>query len=222
MLVLGPKPPPDGPPAFDAVALAASAGGLKAFTQILGGLPADFPAAVLVVQHRSVIYPDLFAELLGRHSALPVTAARTGEVPRPGTVYVAPAGRHLVVRSDGASCVERTDRVRHVRPSADLLFESLAARYGERAVAVVLTGLGDDGARGVRAVRRRGGFVLAQNESSAEHFDMPRAAIDTARVDLVLPVRRMAFALTALVMGTEAAVARHPHPGPVGRALRAG
>jgi two-component system chemotaxis response regulator CheB len=87
-------------------------------------------------------------------------------------------------------------------------------------VAVVLTGMGEDGARGVRAIRRRGGFVLAQDESSAEHFDMPRAAIETGRVDLVLPLCRMGFALTALVMGREEAVARHPDPGPVGRALR--
>lgn len=86
---------------------------------------------------------------------------------------------------------------------------------------MVLTGTGCDGARGARAVRRAGGFVIAQDEATAEHPDMPRAAVEAAAADLVLPLCRVAFALTALVMGVDAAVARHPPPGPVGRRLRA-
>ena len=80
--------------------------------------------------------------------------------------------------------------------------------------------MGNDGALGIRSIRHRGGFVIAQDETSAAYFDMPRAAIETGWVDLVLPSCRMAFALTALVMGLEMAVALHPDPGPVGRALR--
>lgn len=207
--------------AFEAIALAASAGGLKALTRVLSELPADFPAIILAAQHRSADFPDLLPDILAARASLPVQRAEQDDWPRQGTIYVAPAGRHLTVQADGTLCVRRTERVRFVRPSADLLFESVAARYGDRAIAVVLTGMGEDGARGVQVVRRRGGFVLVQDERSAEHFDMPQAAIETGRVDLVLPLCRMAFALTALVMGSEAAMARHPHPGPVGRALRA-
>jgi two-component system chemotaxis response regulator CheB len=204
------------------MALAASAGGLKALRRILAELPAVFPAAVLVAQHRAADFPDQLHEVLGYHVGLPVRPAEQGDSPRPGVVYVAPAGRHLVVRPDGTFCTSRTERVRFVRPSADLLFESVAAGYGDRAVAVVLTGMGNDGARGVRAVRRSGGFVIAQDESSAEHPEMPRAAVETAGVDLVLPLGRIGFALTALAMGAEAAMALLPDPGLVGRELRSG
>jgi two-component system chemotaxis response regulator CheB len=93
-------------------------------------------------------------------------------------------------------------------------------RTAPRAVGVVLTGMGDDGVRGVRILRRAGGFVIAQDERTSEHFDMPLAAAEIGRVDVVLPLFRIAFALTALVMGREAAVALHPDPGPVGRELR--
>lgn len=205
---------------FDVVALAASAGGLRALQRILGDLPPGFPAPILVAQHRSADLPDLLPDVLASRTRLRVKRAEQDEPPRPATVYVPPAGRHLVVQPNGTLCVSRTQRVRFVRPSADLLFESVAGRYGARAVAVVLSGRGEDGARGVRPIRELGGFVIAQDESSAEHFSMPRAAIETARVDLVLPLGRIAFALTVLVMGQEAALALHPDPGPVGRGLR--
>jgi two-component system chemotaxis response regulator CheB len=203
------------------VALAASAGGLKALMEILGGLPADFPAPVLIAQHRSAEMPDLLPALLGHRTRLRVKRAEEGEVPKPGVVYTAPAGRHLEVGTSGQLQVWRANRVRFVRPSADLLFESLARTHGGRSVAVVLTGMGDDGARGVRAIRRAAGFVIAQDEDTAEHPEMPRAATATAAVDLVLPLYRVAFALTALVMGAEDAVARHKTPPLVGRQLRA-
>jgi len=207
---------------FDIVAVAASAGGLQVLTELTRRLPADFTAAVLLAQHRAAAYPDLLEQLLTLRAALPVVGDADRQTPQSGRIYVAPAGRHLVVRSNGQLDTGREEPIRNVRPSADLLFESVAARYGSRAVAVVLTGKGDDGARGVREVRRCGGFVIAQDEATAEHFDMPRAAIDTGQVDLVLPAGRLAFALTALVMGAEAAVARHPDPGPIGRLARTG
>jgi two-component system chemotaxis response regulator CheB len=207
--------------AFEVVALAASAGGVKALQRLIAELPAAFPAPLLVVQHRSGDFPDRLHEVLGYRARLPVVRAEAGERPRAGTVHVAPAGRHLVMQPDGTFCTHHSRRVRFVRPSADLLFGSVAAHYGDRAIAVVLTGMGEDGARGVRAVGERGGFVIAQDETSAEYSEMPEAAIRTARVDLVLPLCRIAFALTALVMGAQAAVVLHPEVGPVGRGLRA-
>jgi two-component system chemotaxis response regulator CheB len=137
-------------------------------------------------------------------------------------VYTAPVGRHLEVGPAGEFQVWRVEWVRYVRPSADLLFESLSRAHGGRAVAVVLTEMGDDGARGVRAVRRFGGFVIAQDGDEAECPDMPLSATATAAVDLTLPLCRIAFALTALVVGAEAALARHPAPALVGRRLRVG
>jgi two-component system chemotaxis response regulator CheB len=195
---------------------------VRALDRVVSSLPPGFPASVLVVLHRSADYPDRLAEVLSYRARLPVTQAQHGKRARAGTVYVAPAGRHLIVRPNGTFCTGRTERVRFVRPSADLLFESLAARDEDRAIAVVLTGKGADGSKGVRPIRARGGFVIAQDEASAEHFDMPRSTIETAQVDLVLPLSRIAFALTVLVMGQEAALAFYPDPGPVGRQLRAG
>ncbi|HEY1378301.1 MAG TPA: chemotaxis protein CheB [Gemmataceae bacterium] len=208
-------------PAFDLVALAASAGGLAVLRQLLGGLPADFPAAVVVAQHRSAAGPNCLPEILRRSARLPVMSAADGDVPRPGVVYVALPGRHLVVTAAGTFDTGRSAPGVLVRPSADLLFASVADRYGGRVVAAVLSGMGSDGARGVRAVRGAGGFVIAQDGATAAYPGMPQSAVDTGRVDLVLPLRRLAFALTALVMGGEAACARHPAPGPVGRGLRA-
>jgi two-component system chemotaxis response regulator CheB len=218
-MVLQRQPVDDG--GYDVVALAASAGGLKALSSVLGRLPEDFPAPVLVVQHRSGDLPDLLPVILGQATALRVKTAEEGEVPRAGVVYTAPPGRHIRVGTSGQMHVRLSERIRFVRPSADLLFETLAARHGPRSVGVVLTGMGDDGARGVRILRRAGGFVIAQDESTSEHFDMPLAAAEIGRVDVVLPLFRIPFALTALVMGRAAAMAWHGNPGPVGRELTA-
>lgn len=193
--------------AFDVVAIAASAGGLDAFRRVLARLPAGFPAAILVVQHQASHNPDYLPELLARWTKLPVQLAWDGQSLRPGTVFVGPADRHLLVRPDGTLSVRWSDRVRSYRPSADMLFESVATCLGDRAVAVVLTGRMDDGSRGVQAIRQGGGFVIAQDAATSEHFDMPYAAIETRKVDLVLPLWHIGFALTTLVMGIEAGLA---------------
>src|SRR5262245_5199546 len=122
---------------FDVVVLAASVGGLKAFSRVLAGLPADFPAAVLVVQHRSALFPDYLPELLGRWTRLTVKHAEDGETLRTGTAFVCPADRHLLVEPGGTLGVRKSDRVRFYRPSADVLFESAANNSRDRAVAVV-------------------------------------------------------------------------------------
>lgn len=191
-----------------------------ALASVLSGLPAGFPAIVLVAQHRAADFPDTFADFLAHRTHLKTKLAEQDETPRPGTIYVAPAGRHLVLGKQGALSVRRSERVRFVRPSADLLFQSAATRYRSRALGVILTGSGGDGAAGIRAIRRRAGFTIAQDESSSAFFDMPEAAIGTGHVDVVLPLRRIAFAITLLVMGQEAAIALHPPVGPVGRCSR--
>jgi two-component system chemotaxis response regulator CheB len=184
--------------AFDVVALAASAGGLKALSCVLAGLPADFPAAVLVVQHLHPHQPSLLADMLRRRTALRVEQAKEGEVVRPATAFTPVPDRHLLVNPGGSLSLSQGPRVQFARPSADVLFESVASAYGERAVAVVLTGRGRDGAQGVQAVRGRGGFVIAQDEATSEHFDMPSAAIATGNVDLILPLHAIGRVLRAL------------------------
>jgi two-component system chemotaxis response regulator CheB len=189
------------PPGFDIVALAASAGGLKALTDVLAALPEDFPAALVVVQHLDPRHRSLMAEILGKRTALPVTEAREGERVEPGHAYIAPPNRHLLVNPDRTLSLTQTELVHFVRPSADLLFESTAASYRERAIAVVLSGSGRDGAMGVKAIKKMGGTVIVQDEQTSEFFGMPDAAQRTGLVDFVLPLNEIAPALQTLVKG---------------------
>lgn len=188
-------------PAFDIVAIAASAGGVFALTQILGELPADFSAIVVVVQHLDPRHRSLMPQIFGRRSSLPVYAAVEGMEVMPGHVYLAPPDRHMLINRDGTVSLTQTELVNFVRPSADLLFESVAAAYGERAIAVVLTGAGKDGSMGVTAIKKRGGTVIVQDEATSEFFGMPSAAIRTGTVDFVLSLDEIPPALVTLVGG---------------------
>jgi two-component system, chemotaxis family, protein-glutamate methylesterase/glutaminase len=179
------------------VALAASGGGLNALTHVLQALPADFPAAVVVVQHLDRRHRSLMAEILAKRTALPVKEAVHGERIAPGHVYIAPPDRHLLLNGDGTLELTQTELVHFVRPSADLMFESAAAAYRERAIAVVLSGSGHDGAMGVKAIKKTGGTVLVQ-DASAEFSGMPHSAIATGMADFVLPLDDIAGALRTL------------------------
>jgi len=186
--------------AFDVVAVASSAGGVTALKTVLSGLPADFPAAVVIVQHLDPRHKSLLADILGRHTPLDTVIATNEGKLRPRSVFVAPPDSHLLVNAGGSMSLSHTALVHFVRPSADLLFESVAAAYGDRAIAVVLTGSGVDGALGVEAVKKMGGTVVAQDEATSEFFSMPEASIKTGCVDFVLPVDEIAGALVRLVV----------------------
>jgi len=190
----------EGP--FDVVALAASAGGLNALTQILAALPEGFPAAVIALQHLDPRHRSLMAEILSRRTALSVKEAEPGASLTVGCVLTAPPNQHLLINPSGAVSLTQTELVHFVRPSADLLFESLTASYKERVIAVVLSGTGSDGAMGVRAVKKMGGTVIAQDQT-AEFFGMPNSAIETGDVDFVLPLNEIPGALRALVYQTQ-------------------
>jgi two-component system, chemotaxis family, protein-glutamate methylesterase/glutaminase len=185
----------------DLVVMAASAGGLAALSTVLGSLPADFPAAVLVVQHLDPHYKSLLGQILSRRTALTVTIAVDGAAVRPGQVIVATPDRHLLLEPDGTVSLSSADAVHFVRPSADRLFESAAASFGDRVIGVVLTGTGSDGDHGVQAVKRAGGIVIAQDQNTSQFFGMPGTAIGTGAVDMVLPLDQIAGALVALVQG---------------------
>ena len=186
--------------AFDVVALAASAGGLTALSSVLADLPAGFPAGILVVQHLDPRHRSLMADILSRRTHLEVKQAEDGDRLAGGRVYIAPPNRHLLLNGDGSLSLTQTELVHFVRPSADLLFESVAASYKDRSIAVVLSGSGSDGSMGVKAIKKMGGTVLAQDQKTSEFFGMPGAAIDSGSVDFVLPLEEIAPALVTLVM----------------------
>jgi len=190
--------------AFDVVALAASAGGLTALSSVLADLPAGFPAGILVVQHLDPRHRSLMADILNRRTRLEVKQAEDGDHLTPGRVYIAPPNRHLLLNGDGSLSLTQTELVHFVRPSADLLFESVAASYKDRSIAVVLSGSGGDGSMGVKAIKKMGGTVLAQDQRTSEFFGMPGAAIDSGSVDFVLPLEEIAPALVTLVMKGQA------------------
>jgi two-component system chemotaxis response regulator CheB len=139
---------------FKVIALAASAGGLTALSTVLSMLPSDFPVALVVVQHLDPRHRSLMAEILGRRTSLPVKQAEEGDCLMPGKVFIAPPNRHLLVNPNGTLSLSQSELVHFVRPSADLLFESVAASYKDCAIAVVLTGTGGDGSMGVRAIKK--------------------------------------------------------------------
>jgi two-component system chemotaxis response regulator CheB len=186
--------------AFDVVALAASAGGLTAFGQVLTGLPADFLTTIVVVQHLDPRHRSLMADTLSRRTSLRVKQAEEGDHLVSATVYIAPPNRHPLVNLDGSLSLSQSELVHYVRPSADLLFESVAASYKDRAIAVVLTSTGSDGVMGAQAIKKMGGTMIVQDEKTSEFFGMPGAAILTGNADFVLPLHEIASALVTLVM----------------------
>lgn len=183
------------------VVIGASAGGLRALSIILSDLSEGIPAAIVVVQHLDPRHRSLMAEILARRTGLDVTEASEGDLLLPGRILLAPPDRHVVVNPDATLSLSQSEVVRYVRPSADVLFTSAANVYGERVVAVVLTGTGSDGAMGVQAVKRMGGRVLTQDEASSDFFGMPSAAIKTGAVDHVLSLQDIGPAIRAAVAG---------------------
>jgi two-component system, chemotaxis family, protein-glutamate methylesterase/glutaminase len=186
------------------VGIAASAGGLKAVSEILSCLPRDFSAAILIVQHTIPTSRSHLVEILARRTRLPVHQAVSGDHIEPGVVYVAPPNAHLTVDSEGAMELSQLPPVHFVRPSADRLFESMAMSYGARAIAVVLTGMGHDGADGAQVIKLSGGTVLVQDESTSEFFGMPGSAIKDGLVEHVLPLNQIAQTLVLLAGGRPA------------------
>ena len=187
------------------IAVGVSTGGPQALAAILGGLPANFPLPLLVVMHISAAFGRAFAEWLNDQCAIPVTMAVHGEpLPDPGQprVLLAPPERHLKIQR-GRLWLSNDPEVHSCRPSVDVLFESVASEIGERAVAVLLTGMGRDGARGLLAVRAAGGLTIAQDEATSVVFGMPREAILLSAAQRVLPLHDIAPCLRDLAVSAE-------------------
>jgi two-component system chemotaxis response regulator CheB len=184
---------------YGIVAIAASAGGVMALGRVLGGLPAGFPVPVVVVQHLDPRHRTVLAEVLGRRAKLPVLLAREGEHADPGKIYIAPPDHHLLIGEGGTLTLSGSELVHFVRPSADLLFESVAGSYGPRAIACVLTGTGSDGAMGASAVKSRGGTVIAEDPELAEFRGMPEAVVAAGAAEYILPLDEIASVICGLV-----------------------
>jgi len=182
------------------VAIGVSTGGPPALQAILSRLPAGFPAPILVVQHMSRNFISGLAIWLNETTPLQVMVPQTGEKLKPGMVYLAPDDRHLTVSADGYVWLKKQPLVDGHCPSATVLFESAAAVNGPETAGVILTGMGSDGARGLKTLRDAGGYTIAQDEASCIIFGMPKEAIAMGAVNEVLPLEMISGRLIELVL----------------------
>jgi two-component system chemotaxis response regulator CheB len=175
---------------YEVVAVGASWGGLDAVERLLAGLPDDFGPAIVIAQHRSRDSTEGLAGLLARHARRPVVEVGDKEPIERGKIYLAPPDYHLLVEP-GSFALSVEDRVHYARPSVDVLFESVADAYRERAVGIVLTGANRDGARGLARIKELGGVAIVQDPEDAEAYTMPAAALRATVADAVLPLQEI-------------------------------
>lgn len=189
-----------GAPTVDAIAIGTSTGGPRALRDVIPLLPADLPVPVLVVQHMPAGFTTSLANRLNELSPLRVREATHGDVVETGNVFVAAGGWHLMVerKQAGVRCVLDAGPLRHgCRPSFDVLLETMVALYGGKTLAVVMTGMGQDGLAGCRAVKRAGGSVITQSPEGCAVYGMPKAVAEAGLSDAILPVGSIAEAITA-------------------------
>ncbi|HWS73240.1 MAG TPA: chemotaxis protein CheB [Thermoanaerobaculia bacterium] len=186
---------------IDVIVIGCSLGGMHALERVFAALPKNFAAPIVVVQHRHKISNEGLPSYLRRHASIDVVDADDKQWLKPGTAYLAPADYHLLVEK-GELSLSTEAAVGYSRPSIDVLFESAADSYRDRVVGVVLTGSNADGAKGAQKIKRRGGFVIAQDPKGAEAPEMPQATIDAVRVDRILPLERIGPFLVELCRAT--------------------
>jgi two-component system chemotaxis response regulator CheB len=192
------RPPGTGGVRGQVVAIATSTGGPAALHQLFSALPGDFPLPLLVVQHITHGFTTGLASWLNAGCSFHVKLAANGEPLAPRTVYLAPDGRHLGVAGRAAVALSDAPPVGGFRPSGTLLFESVAGAFGAATVALILTGMGEDGVVGLRAVRRAGGRIIAQDAKTSVVFGMPGAAVAAGLADQVLPLDAIPMRLAEL------------------------
>jgi two-component system chemotaxis response regulator CheB len=180
---------------FPMVVIAASTGGPAAVTRVVGGLPKDLPAAIFLVLHMPANFTRQFAVQLADLRGLPVKEAENNESVKPGTIYLCPGSHHLRLSSSGKIVLDSGARIDGYRPSADAALESISAYARTLTIAVVLTGMGGDAAKGVKTAKSAGGTIFAQDEATSMIFGMPAEAIKTGAVDEVLPLDSISAAI---------------------------
>jgi two-component system, chemotaxis family, protein-glutamate methylesterase/glutaminase len=176
--------------AIQIVALGASLGGLQAVQTLLRGIPAQFGCSLVLAQHRRPDPDSILVELLAKHCAFRVIEPEDKTPLEPNTLYVAPGDYHMLVE-DGHLALSIDAPVCYARPSIDVLFESVANAYRERAIGIVLTGANEDGAAGLAAIKAQGGVALVQDPASAARPTMPAAALAATVADAVLPLEQI-------------------------------
>ncbi len=189
--------------AFSVLAIGSSTGGPDALAKLLSALPADLPVPIVVVQHMPPLFTRMLAQRLDSNCPLSISEAAEGDLVERGRVLIAPGGRHLEVRSKGATVVAHlTDDPpeNFCRPAVDVLFRSVSAVYRNRTLGVVLTGMGRDGALGATTIRNAGGEMFAQDEATSVVWGMPGAVVGAGQADRVLPLDQMAGQIVAALM----------------------
>jgi two-component system, chemotaxis family, protein-glutamate methylesterase/glutaminase len=186
---------------FDLVAIGTSTGGPPALKTVLTRIPSSFPTGIVIVQHMPPVFTKAFADRLDSQCAIRVAEARDGVMVLPGHAYIAPGDYHLTVVRTADGPIARLDHAPTVnghRPSVDVLMRSVAEEYGGRSVAVIMTGMGKDGAEGIRELKGRGGRVIAQDRETSVIFGMNREVIQAGNASVVVPVETISDVLIEL------------------------
>jgi two-component system chemotaxis response regulator CheB len=181
------------------VAIVASTGGPQALLKILQRLPEDFPCGIVIVQHITSGFLSGLVDWLAKECNIQVKIGEDSEEIRPGVAYIAPDSFHMRVKEGGKISLSDEPANNGHRPSGDVLLESVAKTYGKGGVAAILTGMGRDGAMGMKAIKQSQGITVAQNEESCVVFGMPNAAIEMKVIDKVLPLERIAEEIVLMV-----------------------
>ncbi len=192
---------PMGESAPRVLAIAASTGGPNALAEVLSGLPRDYRLPTFITQHMPPVFTALLAQRLQRDTGRECVEARNGDVVKAGVTYIAPGDFHLIVQTHEGHPIlrlQQTPPENHCRPAADPMFRSIAAVYGASTLAVVLTGMGEDGRRGCEAVRERGGRIIAQDEATSVVWGMPGAVVQAGLARWILPLSEIASRISSL------------------------
>ena len=199
---------------IDVVAIGTSTGGPNALAELIPHLPKDFPVPIVVVQHMPALFTKMLAERLNANSQLLVREGVAGMVLEPGSAWVAPGGHHLIVSRENGKFVlglNQQPPENSCRPSVDVLFRSIAKVYGPHALAVVMTGMGADGALGTVAIRRAGGEIFVQDEASSVVWGMPGAVVAAGAADCVFPLKSLAPEIVRRVSQRQSFIAQAAH-----------
>jgi two-component system, chemotaxis family, protein-glutamate methylesterase/glutaminase len=183
------------------IAIGVSTGGPQSLQYVLSQLPADFPGSIVVVQHMPEGFTEMFARRLNECSALSIKEAQSGDVLHGGRVLICPGSKHLKVKRlplGDVAVLSDEARVNGHRPSADVLFKSVAEEFGAQAVGVIMTGMGDDGAHALGLIKAAGGMTIAQSEQSCVVFGMPKAAIERGHAMRIVDLKQMSSTLRAI------------------------
>ena len=184
---------------YEAIVIGTSAGGLNALTTLLKVLPAEYPLPIIVVQHRAKDQRTLLEEILQQKCRMRVKQADEKESILGGTVYIAPPDYHLLLEENRTFSLSFDEPVIYSRPSIDVLFESAAVAYGDRLIGIVLSGASADGADGMTVIKKHGGRTIVQNPSEADFAVMPRASLDTRKIDHVWKLDEIGNFLRTLI-----------------------